>query len=87
MGQQQSPLIRLPPEVRTIIWQYVLGGKRIELNQVQITRWGRFAGFDSYSHDYVWRATIQVDDGPYCGDSGRFNLRHVTGLLKTCRLV
>ena len=29
MGQQQSPLIRLPPEIRIIIWQYVLGGNEI----------------------------------------------------------
>ena len=30
MDQQQSPLMRLPLEARMIIWQYVLGGNKIE---------------------------------------------------------
>ena len=30
LNQEKSPLLRLPPEIRDMIWKYVLGGKTFD---------------------------------------------------------
>lgn len=85
--QQQSILIQLPRDIRKLIWQYVLGGKRVEFKLEQWIRAKRFARCTwGYAYGCEWRTMIQTDDGP-CSSMWRPNLRHVTSLLKTCRLV
>ena len=84
--QQKSILIQLPPNIRKIIWQYVLGGMRIEFEEVSILRSLRLPGYTLPYPIFEWRTTIQKDDG-LSRDFFKPNLRQVTGLLKTCRLV
>ena len=87
MDQKQSTLIQLPPEIRRVIWQYVLGGKRIEIKEDRVGRSKRFARYTFYDFEYKWSTMIQMDDGRPCNNLFTPKLRHVTCLLKTCRLV
>ena len=87
MDQQQSALIRLPLELRTIIWQYVLGGKRIAVREVRIPRTRRFAHYNLHASECVWRAIFQMDDGSRGHDRWIAYLPHGMSLLKTCRLM
>ena len=84
--QQQSILIQLPPNIRKIIWKYVLGGMRIGLKEFSISGSLRLPGYTLLYPISKWRTIIQMDDGLYF-DFFKPNLRHVTGLLKTCRLM
>ena len=87
--QEQSRLIQLPGEIREIIWHYVLGGKKIELQKESILREQRFWGckYTLPCLEDRWRTTTQMDDGSCLIDPFLPILRHDTGLLRTCRLV
>ena len=86
--QKESTLIqKLPPQVRTIIWQHLIGGKRTTLRIIRYPRTKLFSRCKLHtwmSCDYqcVWRAIFQGGDDrwwPYP--------RHLTSLLRTCRLM
>lgn len=46
-SNQMSPLLRLPPEIRNKIWQYVLGGKLIRVEDQKGSRYAKFSSSPS----------------------------------------
>ncbi|KAK0508044.1 hypothetical protein JMJ35_009933 [Cladonia borealis] len=88
--QKDSTLIqKLPPQVRTIIWEHLIGRKRTTLRIIRYPRTKLFSRCKLHtwlSCDYqcVWRAIFQMERGvdrwwPYPS--------HLTSLLRTCRLI
>ena len=88
--QEQSILIqKLPPKIRKIIWQYMIGGNKINLEDETILRMQRFWPFKYKlpQPEFRWRSTIQTDDGSNHIDQFLPRLENVSALVKTCRLL
>ncbi len=81
MDRQQSTLMQLPLKVRTIIWQYVLGGRKIEPRAIPFNTGKRIVPYV-----YKWRTTIRMEDDRWC-DPWMPPPRCFACLLRTCRLV
>ena len=80
---------KLPQEIRKIIWRYMIGGNKIELEEEKILRVERFwlSKRTFPWQEYRWHSTIQTDDGSNHIDRFVPRLENVSGLVKTCRLL